>query len=260
MTSAPKHTVMRDAPEWRKLVDDYRRNGVVAVPRLVSPSDIADVRVALRRYIRDTVPHLPPGDLVREADGVSVRNLWRMEKYDDYFAALGNREDILHVVGALLGGKPVLCAVETFNKPARHGSGVPQHQDNAYFCQDPPDMCTVWIAIDAATEQNGPVQYARGTTHTLLPHRASGIPGNSMVMSQLREYPAEQVTTAILEPGDAMIHHCQTVHWSTPNHTDYNRCGLLLVYRASHTRTDPALRELYTQAAAAFAARQDPGM
>jgi ectoine hydroxylase-related dioxygenase (phytanoyl-CoA dioxygenase family) len=37
------------------------------------------------------------------------------------------------------------------------GSGVPYHQDIAYFCQPPPDMLTVWIAIDAVTEANGTV-------------------------------------------------------------------------------------------------------
>lgn len=255
MRSRPDSAAI-DASALETRVAGYRRDGVVRVPRLLSQNDVADVRDALARYIRHVVPHLPGGDLVREADGVAVRNLWRMEHYDDFFAALGNREDILRVVGALLGGDPVLCAVETFNKPARHGSGVPQHQDNAYFCQDPPDMCTVWVAIDPAIAENGPVQYARGTTHTLLPHKASGIPGNSMVMSEIREFPPEQVATAILEPGDAMIHHCQTVHWSTPNHTDQPRCGLLLVYRAAHTKTDPALKEIYTKAAAAFAAQR----
>ena len=258
MDSSPDDTdTVLDASALETVVADYRRDGVERMPHLLSRADMSDVGEALERYIRQVVPGLPDGDLVREADGRSVRNLWRMEHYDEFFAALGRRERILQVAGALVGGDPVLCAVETFNKPARHGSGVPQHQDNAYFCQEPPDICTVWIAVDAAIAENGPVRYARGTAHTLLPHKASGIPGNSMVMSEIREFPPERVSTAILEPGDAMIHHCQTVHWSTPNHTDHPRCGLLFVYRASHTRTDPALREIYTKAAAAFAAQQN---
>ncbi len=35
-------------------------------------------------------------------------------------------------------GGPQQAAVETFNKPARVGSGVPRHQDKACFCQMPP--------------------------------------------------------------------------------------------------------------------------
>jgi phytanoyl-CoA hydroxylase len=241
----------------RRLVGDFRRDGVVGVRRLLSQDDLVHLRQALKRYGRDVVPRLPDADVVWESNGESVRNLWRMEHHDGYFASLGNRADILRLISTLLGAEAELSAVETFNKPALHGSGVPQHQDNAYFCQAPPDMCTVWIAVDAATAENGPVQYARGSTRTLLPHKASGIPGNSMVMTEVREYPPQQVATAILEPGDAMIHHCQTVHWSTPNLTDRPRCGLLLVYRALHTTTDPALRTLYTNAATAYREQLD---
>ena len=30
-----------------------------------------------------------------------------------------------------------------------------------------------------------------------------------------------------LEPGDALVHHCQTIHYSSPNKTDHPCCGLL---------------------------------
>jgi ectoine hydroxylase-related dioxygenase (phytanoyl-CoA dioxygenase family) len=233
-----------------QVVETYRRDGVVGIPGLLSGDDVARVRSAIARYVAEVAPGVPAGDVVFEADGVSVRNLWRMEFHDAFFAELGNRPSIVSAISALVGGAVELAAVETFNKPALHGSGVPQHQDNAYFCQTPPDMCTVWIAVDAATPENGSVRYARGTADTLLPHKASGIPGNSMVMTELRTYPDAEVTTAVLDPGDAMVHHCQTVHWSTANLTDRPRCGLLLVYRATHTTTDPALKELYRRAQA----------
>lgn len=235
-----------------RVVEEYRRDGVVGLPQLLSSSDVSAVRSAIDSYVRDVAPFVPAGDVVFEADGASVRNLWRMEVHSPFFASLGSRADIVSAVSALVGGSVELAAVETFNKPALHGSGVPQHQDNAYFCQTPPDMCTVWIAVDAATPENGSVQYARGSLGTLLPHKGSGIPGNSMVMAELRSYPADQVTTAVLSPGDAMVHHCQTVHWSTANTTNHPRCGLLLVYRAKHTETDPALKENYRAAAEAF--------
>jgi ectoine hydroxylase-related dioxygenase (phytanoyl-CoA dioxygenase family) len=54
-----------------------------------------------------------------------------------------------------------------------------------------------------------------------------------------------------LEPGDATIHQCETIHHSAPNTTEHSRLGLLLVYRGSHTQTDPKLKEAYAAAAAA---------
>ena len=54
----------------------------------------------------------------------------------------------------MVHGEPVSMGVETFNKPAKVGSGVPPHQDNAYFCLTPPDALTIWIALDAATMES----------------------------------------------------------------------------------------------------------
>ena len=51
-----------------------------------------------------------------------------------------------------------------------------------------------------------------------------------------------------LAPGDALIHHCETIHYSGPNRSDRARCGLLLVYRGEHTKTDKEYRSRYDAA------------
>jgi phytanoyl-CoA hydroxylase len=83
---------------------------------------------------------------------------------------LAEREDIRRSSRRWCMASLCLVGVETFNKPARIGSGVPYHQDNAYFCQSPPDMLTVWIAIDAVTEANGPVFFVKGSHRPACPH------------------------------------------------------------------------------------------
>jgi phytanoyl-CoA hydroxylase len=226
---------------------DYDRDGVIRVRGLLSWADITSVRAALARYSREIAPSLPPADVVFEADGMAVRNLWRMEHHDPFFAELGGRPAIRHMVGRLVHGEPILVGVETFNKPARVGSGVPAHQDNAYFCQSPPDVLTIWISIDAATEANGPIFYIRGSHAAgMLAHQPSGVAGNSMGLAV--GFDKSDPFVGTLEAGDALIHHCQTIHYSAPNKTDHPRCGLLLVFRGSHTQDDPQLREKYTQA------------
>lgn len=234
------------------LVAEYQRDGVTRASNLLAGSDIDAIRAGLARYERDVLPTVGATDFVLEQDG-GVRNLWRLEHHDEFFGEVGRHPAVVDLVGQLLDAPPVLAAVETFNKPARHGSGVPPHQDNAYFCQAPPDMLTVWIAIDAATADNGAVQYLRASKEKLLPHKASGVPGNSMVLADPPAPEPERTVGAVLDPGDAMVHHCQTIHWSTPNRTDHSRCGLLIVYRAEHTRADPELRGRYDDAQRAFA-------
>jgi ectoine hydroxylase-related dioxygenase (phytanoyl-CoA dioxygenase family) len=232
-----------------QILSDYKRDGVARLRQFFSSEEVKRVRQELETYTRDIAPRLAASEVTFEADGRSARNLWHMELHSPFFAHLARQPEILDVIRPLLRGEPVNLGVETFSKPARIGSGVPPHQDNAYFCQQPPDVLTVWVAIDAATEGNGPVYYALGSHRLgMLPHQASGVKGNSIGLAAKFEHTNPFI--GLLEPGDALIHHCQTVHYSGPNRTDQPRCGLLMVYRGAHTEMDPALKAAYDQARA----------
>lgn len=235
-----------------QLLGAYHRDGIVVVRQFLSPDEVASMRAELARYICDDLASKPADAATREADGTTVRNLWRLEQHNETMRAFGERADIRALVTPLVHGKPVLAAVETFNKPARVGSGVPYHQDNAYFCQTPPDMLTVWIAIDPVTVENGPVYFVRGS-HRLgtLPTRPSGIRGNSIGLAEAPAVPLAEQFCGLLAPGDATIHHSNTIHHSAPNKSDRSRLGLLLVYRGSHTETDSRLKAAYSVAATA---------
>ena len=226
------------------LAKTYAEEGVIHVAQLFSLVEIEAIREALRRYAEEFVPGLPPNDVVMEADGASVRNCWRMEAHDPWFANLAKNEGILKLVAALVKGDPVLMAVESFNKPARIGSAVPPHQDNAYFCLTPPDALTVWVAIDEVTPANGPISYLRGShLDGARPHAKSGVAGNSMGLAEAVN--KDEGWTVLLKPGDALIHHSNTIHYSAPNTSDAARCGLLMVFRGDHCQPDPALRDDY---------------
>lgn len=146
---------------------------------------IAKIRTELKRYIQDDLPTKPLDARTMEADGITIRNLWRLNLCDVYFKKLGEFTVITDLAAKLVGGDPVLVGVETFNKPARIGSGVPYHQDNAYFCQTPPDMLTLWIAIDQVTVENGAVYFIKGS-HKLgmQPTKLSGVAGNSLGLAK----------------------------------------------------------------------------
>lgn len=235
-----------------QLLRNYESDGVVLVRHFLSVDEVAAVRLELDRYIHNDLASKPMNARTLEEDEKTVRNLWRLEEHNNFFRALGEREDIKALIAPLVHGDPVLVGVETFNKPARIGSGVPYHQDNAYFCQTPPDMLTVWIAIDAVTEANGPVFFVKGSHKAgMLPTRPSGVRGNSIGMAEPINVPISEQFCALLAPGDASVHHCETIHHSAPNTTEHSRLGLLLVYRGSHTQTDPKLKEAYAAAVAA---------
>ncbi len=236
----------------QQILQDYDRDGVVVIRQFLTADEVAAVRAELERYIREDLAGRPADAATMEADGKTVRNLWRLELHNPKLRALAEGDDIRTLIASLVHGEPVLAAVETFNKPARVGSGVPYHQDNAYFCRTPPDMLTVWIAIDPVTPENGPVFSVKGSHRGgVLPTKPSGVRGNSIGMAEPSTVPLKEQFCGLLAPGDATIHHCKTIHHSAPNTTDRSRLGLLFVFRGSHTQTDPALKAVYAAAATA---------
>lgn len=235
--------------DHNQLVNEYHRDAVVRIRSFFSVETVSEIRAELDRYIRDDLPSKPADARTLEADGKSIRNLWRLEQHNEYFRELGRRIEITNLIAKLVRGKPVLMAVETFNKPARVGSGVPYHQDNAYFCQEPPDILTLWVAIAPVTVENGAVYFIKGSHKLgLQPTKPSGVTGNSIGLAEPPATPKSDQFCATLDPGDATIHHCETIHHSAPNHTDQSRLGLLFVYRGSHTATDAQLKATYSKA------------
>lgn len=232
-----------------RIQQDYERDGVVRLQEFFPAETLQEIRAALERYMRDELPSNPDDARTMEADGRTVRNLWRLEQHSEFFGELARRKDITSLMGKLVNGEPELAAVETFNKPARVGSGVPYHQDNAYFCRTPADMLTLWIAIDPVTVENGAVCFIKGSHKGgLLPSVPSGVTGNSI---GLAEPPAVQLSEqfqATLAPGDATIHHCEVIHHSAPNLSDQSRLGLLFVFRGAHTKINRRLRAVYDEA------------
>jgi len=238
--------------EQDQIIQDYRNEGVVRIRNFFSTEKVAEIRAELDRYIREDLVSKPADARTLEADGTSIRNLWRLNLHNDYFKSLAEQSEVLELIEKLVNGTPVLQGVETFSKPARVGSGVPYHQDNAYFCQTPPDMLTLWIAIDPVTTENGAVYFVKGShLGGTLPTKMSGVTGNSIGLATAPTTPKAEQFGATLAPGDATIHHCEVIHHSDPNHTDQPRLGLLFVYRGDHTETDPQLKAAYTEAVTA---------
>ena len=237
---------------------DFDRDGVIRIRGFFESELITEIRGEIDRYTRSVLPLQEMPDCTLEADGSTIRNLWRLEKHSDYFRRFAERRDVSQVVRKLVQGDPVVVGAETFNKPAHVGSSVPYHQDNAYFCQSPPDVVTVWIAIDPVTVENGPVYYLKGSHRLgILPTQPSGTAGNSMGLAKPPEIPQSAQFCCTLSPGDLAIHHCLTIHHSEANRSDQSRLGLLLVYRGAHTRPDSTL--LDTDLAAQGEEKSDQG-
>lgn len=127
---------------------------------------------------------------------------------------------------------PVSCFRAMFmNKPASRGTVLPWHQDVfAHLDRDP--VVTVWMALDAATTQNGCVQVLPGS-HTRLANEDR----NAFLTEEQGQALADEIDPMFLEcpAGEAILLHNRLVHSSGVNHTAQPRRAFSACFIDGHT-------------------------
>jgi hypothetical protein len=83
----PAKSLVMNTLNTAQLLTDYERDGVVLIPHFLSADEVAAVRAELERYIRDDLAAQPVDARTFEKDETTVRNLWRLEKYNEWFRA-----------------------------------------------------------------------------------------------------------------------------------------------------------------------------
>ena len=76
----------------RQLLQDYERDGVVLIHQFLSAEQVAEVRREIDRYIREDLTAKPADARTMEADGKTVRNLWRLEQHNPGLRAARTRQ------------------------------------------------------------------------------------------------------------------------------------------------------------------------
>ncbi|MFO0888023.1 MAG: phytanoyl-CoA dioxygenase family protein [Isosphaeraceae bacterium] len=229
----------------------FDRDGFVVVPGLLPPGDLAELAANLDRYIREVVPGLPDRDAfyVDRSRPETLKQLQHME-VDSYFRDYVRHPAWLGLAGMLLGEDPEPMSVEWFNKPPGTNSPTPPHQDNYYFCLRPPNVVTVWLALDPVDEDNGCLRYVAGShSRGIRPHAQSNILGFSQGIADYGDEDRAREVVVRLRPGDAVAHHGDTIHRADPNRSPMrHRRALAMVVRGEGARRDEAAFARYMEA------------
>jgi 2-oxoglutarate-dependent dioxygenase len=217
----------------------FERDGVIRWGSFLGPAELTGVRAALERAFFAAAA---PAAGVRDLSEVAGRplaggllqkvDLWRE---DPFLAAFVARPDVVARVQRLLGGPVRLFRDHAFYKPGGKGaaSNLMLHQDNRYWHLEPPQAATIWIALDDATVRNGCVHYVLGSHRRGRIRHERTVPGAVLVEAVTDEEPVPYPVRA----GEALCHHAQVLHGSTPNQTELPRRAYCVVYmRADITR------------------------
>ena len=153
--------------------------------------------------------------------------------YDTWFLTVARMPAILDMVEQVIGPNIALWNSSFFAKPAKVGTKTPWHQDGEYWPIEPLATCTVWIAIDASTQQNGCLRVIPGShrNRQLAQHTKNDAKGLALNLElnadQFDESDAEDI---VLEPGQVSLHDVYLYHGSEANRSDHSRRGMTLRY------------------------------
>ena len=228
-----------------RLTDDeierYRADGWV-VPAWRLPARRTDeMRIALDALLRDN-PGVRPEKLVSahiEGDnGEGVRGSAR-------FLELARDPEIVDLVSDAIGDDVILWGCHVFCKPAGEGWETPWHQDGHYWPIRSLATCTVWVALDPSTAENGCLRVIPGSQRerVLLAHlhesRTDLTLNQRMADGTFDEAAAVDIE---LEPGQMSLHDAYMIHGAAANTSARRRTGVALRYMPSTSVFERDLR------------------
>jgi phytanoyl-CoA hydroxylase len=240
---------------------DFDREGFVVVPGFLPADELGVLRQNLDRYLREVVPTLPDSDAFYEDRGrpETLMQLQRMDG-DPYFSEYRRNPRWVALAEHLLGETAAADRPEWFDKPPGTTRVTPPHQDNYYFCLTPPNVLTVWLAIDEVDAENGCLRYVAGShLRGYRTHGRSKILGFSQGITDYTPDDFTRERAILLRPGDAAVHHGMTIHRADANlSATRHRRSFAMVFQGVSCRRDQAAYDRYL--AAAHEQRREMGL
>ena len=221
----------------------FHEQGYLAIRRAFTPQQIESVGQAMwdlidgksqdfKGLLAEAAKRGHFSKLTGEARRDSVRKIWKFVDHDTRLNDLAHDPNILSVLSRLMDDTPILFQDMGLIKPPHIGREKPWHQDCAYFNYPVgTTVVGVWIAIDAATEENGCLHIIPGS------HREGPIPHFKRRDWQIcdTDVAVPKNITVPLDPGGCLFWHGMTHHGSPTNRSDHRRRALQYHYRPEST-------------------------
>ncbi len=207
----------------------YQRDGyVVPAWRLPHPK-VDTMREALDRLIADN-PGIRPEKLVSaHLEGKNAEGVHGSQAFLD----LARDPELVGLVSSAIGEDVILWGCQVFCKPGGDGLETPFHQDGHYWPIRPLATCTIWLALDASSRENGCLRVVPGSHRDkkLFAHLRED--RADLVLTQRISDPAFREEDAVdieLQPGQMSLHDVYMIHGANVNRSPKRRAGVAIRY------------------------------
>jgi hypothetical protein len=204
----------------------FQAQGFLALGRITTDEELAWLRDVYDTIIRRKTGYTPD-ELANATDGHGPISLITLISPEGIVSELKNTLFLRNariVVARLLGVEEthLLSGWRVFFKPAG-GNETFWHQDAAYHAS-PYIGASVWLTLDPATSESGCMHYIKKShLGAIRPHH---VHGGCLIADDVD--PAQAVACPVLA-GEAIVHHCRTLHGAGPNKTNGPRRALVVV-------------------------------
>jgi ectoine hydroxylase-related dioxygenase (phytanoyl-CoA dioxygenase family) len=164
-----------------------------------------------------------------------LSKLFRVHRHEPVFADFCRDPALLDVVEGILG--PDLdCFLSQFIFKNPGALGQPWHQDAFYFPFDRGPQVGVWLAVTAATHDNGPLWVLPGShrepVHDVVRDRREHA---NFAYVEIVDHDMSTAHPVLMEPGDLLVFHSQLMHKSTDNGSQRRRAAMVYHYGQTGT-------------------------
>ena len=151
--------------------------------------------------------------------------------YDEGFIDFCKNEKILDYVSQLIGPDFALWNSGFFAKPPIDGHATPWHQDGQYWPIRPLATCTVWLAVDDSTPENGCLKFIKGShiDQKLKSHNENN--SKNLTLNQElanEEFDETEAVNLVLDRGQISLHDVYLVHGSEANNSPKARRAITM--------------------------------
>lgn len=196
------------------LKSNFERDGFIVLKNYLDPGELQE--------LRDRAVPLAQKLLLKEGSkSDKYKNLIKsLHRHDNWFKEHLASGRHVALMRHLLGNEVHGASAAWFDRPEGESTGVEPHVD---AIPDPQWNAggTIWFALDQVNKSNGCVHYLRHSHKNNYP-AVIPIPGI--------DTDSDEVFVAELNPGDIVIHHALTVHWSGGNRSGQPRRAVSYFY------------------------------
>ena len=212
---------------------DYERDGYIVVRNLFSEEEIGLLGKAARNDNEMDKSSSERDD----GEGNAVRlALWN-HPGDGIYGMFARCRKMVNRVEEILREEVYHYHSKMILKDAKVGGAWAWHQDYGYWYQNgvlSPNLCSVMIAVDQATIENGCMQVIKWS-HKLgrINHILSGDQAGADMERVEEAKKRLDLVHVTMDQGDALFFHSNTLHASDANESDHPRWAMICCYNAA---------------------------